>query len=180
MQPVIYTATGIFFDLANPKPEDVHLSDIGKALNNIQRFTGHARHGKPWSVARHSLVVGRIVADLVGSDHRKMIRTALLHDATEAYVGDCSTPMKEAMRRLTGNASPFDTIERNVWWAIAKKFDLYQEMPEIVKHADAVALGMEADRIFGAGTSDDWGLPKHDMSFVPVTGFTKLAASYLD
>lgn len=177
---MIYTTSGIYFDLLHPHPDDVRLSDIGTALQNLSRFTGHARHGKPWTVARHSLVVARIVSDLAGTDDRKLLRTAVFHDATEAYTGDCSSPMKDALRKISTSYSAYDRIERGVWEAIATKFDLYVDMPDVVKHADKAALGIEADRIFGQGTSKIWGLPQHAISFVPTGGFTKTAQFLLD
>lgn len=169
--PFIHTTTGVEFDLLNPTPDMIALEDICVSLDNLKRFTGHGK--RPWSVARHSLVVREIVADLVGDTDRKLQRTALLHDATEAYFGDISRPLKEAMRLLTWKQhgatakSPADQIERKIWLALAEKFDLYKKMPKIVKVADTLALGLEADYNFGKGTAERWEIPTHDRTMTP-------------
>lgn len=52
----IATATG-YFDLFDPRPEDVNLHDIAVALSWILRFTGHG--DASISVARHSVTCYR-------------------------------------------------------------------------------------------------------------------------
>jgi len=94
----IQTASGRAVDLLNPKPEDIDFHvDIPEALARIARFTGHVRSG-PYSTCQHS-VMG---CDAVMRETRRpeVALAFLLHDAKEAYVGDTSTPLKRARRRM--------------------------------------------------------------------------------
>lgn len=124
----IQTFTGKPFDLMAPDPAAVCLEDIAHALASTCRFSGHTR--VPYSVACHSMHV----ANLVPPEHRLQ---ALLHDAHEAYIGDVSTPMKMML------GDQFRAVERQVWLAVAKAFDIDPELHPSVKHADRVMLMTE-------------------------------------
>lgn len=70
----------------------------------------------------------------------------MLHDATEAYVGDMVRPLKEGLREFYAAyqlASLFDEVEHRIWLAICERFDLDPVLPDSVKHADLVALATE-------------------------------------
>jgi len=83
------TASGRrFFPLA-PRLEDVSLADIAHALGAVNRFGGHTRW--PYSVAQHSVLVSRQLA-LEGP---AVALLGLLHDASEAYLGDVPRPLKQ-------------------------------------------------------------------------------------
>jgi hypothetical protein len=84
----IQTYSGVAFDLENPIPEMVRVKDIAQALSQINRYTGHTKW--PYSVAQHSVLCaqqGDLISERIGF-------LALIHDAQEAYVGDCSSPLK--------------------------------------------------------------------------------------
>lgn len=123
----IQTNSGRIFDLLEPHPDAIDIEDIAQALSNLARFTGHTDFF--YSVAQHSVLVSTIVSPahaLIG----------LMHDATEAYVGDVARPLKALL-------PDYKLIEHRVWLAIAEKFDLPAEIPAEVKHADNVALMTE-------------------------------------
>lgn len=84
----ILTYTGRAFDLAAPRADLISTVDIAHSLSMICRFGGHPR--RHYSVAQHSL----LVAGIVPPEHQLI---ALLHDATEAYVGDMVRPIKLMM-----------------------------------------------------------------------------------
>jgi len=89
----ILTATGREFDLAHPSAQQIDIRDIAWHLAHICRFTGAtSRH---YSVAEHSLHVSLHV-ELQGLPPAAQL-AALLHDAHEAYCGDVTTPVKEAL-----------------------------------------------------------------------------------
>lgn len=123
----IQTYSGVPFDLTDPNPAAVNLTDIAHALGYLCRFTGHTIH--PFSVAMHSLMV----ADLVPVEHRLQ---ALLHDAHEAYVGDVSTPLK-------WEVPAFREVSDRVWHAVADAFNVPRELHPTVKAADRVMLMTE-------------------------------------
>jgi uncharacterized protein len=81
----IRTYTGRYVDVFNPKPEDIDIRDIAHALSYIPRFGGHL----PWfrSVAEHSI-------DAAYYANHGFELEALLHDASEAYLGDMASPIK--------------------------------------------------------------------------------------
>lgn len=112
------------------QPEDIDIEEIAHALSNICRFGGHCR--KFYSVAQHSL----LVADC---SPLKLAKVGLLHDATEAYIGDMVRPLKVSL-------SEFSSIEDAAWEAVAGAFDLPITIPAEVKIADArVLLGEKRD-----------------------------------
>ncbi|WNF45846.1 phosphohydrolase [Pseudomonas sp. SG20056] len=133
----IITRSGQKFDLANPTAAMVHPADIAHSLSMQCRFNGHSIDF--YSVAQHCC----LVADLVPAEHQLH---ALLHDATEAYVGDMVRPLKEAMRdRATylGTTCLYEATEQRVWEAICERFNLDPVLPASVKHADLEALATE-------------------------------------
>lgn len=133
----IITRNGIQFDLAKPSADMVNTADIAHSLSMQCRFNGHT--SEFYSVAQHCC----LVADLVPAEHQL---AALLHDATEAYVGDLVRPLKEGMRDFAnghGDECLYDLTERKVWLAICQRFDLDPHLPDCVKHADLVALATE-------------------------------------
>lgn len=142
----IYTFTGRKFYFLDPRPEDICLEDIAHALSNLCRYTGH---GKFYSVAEHSVHVTNYLA--LTNTQVSLLQAALLHDATEAYVGDMSKPLKTLL-------PAYDEIESRVADAVAKRFGL-QPDPRI-KHADLVMLATELPKIINytesTGGANDW------------------------
>lgn len=123
----ILTSQGHRFDLLDPKPSMIDPRDIAHALAHLCRFNGHT--GTHYSVAQHSYLVATLVPD-----EDKL--HALLHDATEAYIGDMVRPLKAVMPLYRG-------VEEQVWHAVCEHFHLEPELPASVKHADLVALATE-------------------------------------
>lgn len=137
---MMQTYTGKLVDLANFREEDVRLPDIAHALSLINRFTGHSK--VPYSVAQHSVMVSRLT-------HPDNALWGLLHDASEAYLGDVATPLKTL---LPG----YRELEERVQRVIARVFRLSWPMPADVKEADLRALMAEKrDLVPG---DHDWGI----------------------
>ena len=131
------TFTGRQFYPTSPLPDDVDPADIAHALSLICRYGGHAR--RFYSVAEHCVLMSYAVP----AEHAL---AALLHDATEAYVGDVVRPLK---RQLDGYAD----IEARVAVAIARRFGLtgpgWAWMPPPVVEADNRILLDERAALFG-------------------------------
>ena len=100
------------FSFTNPQPEDIHVEDIAYALSNLCRFGGHS--AAFYSVAEHSIHCSMLVK-------KRYAMQALLHDATEAYVGDVVAPLKSLLPE-------YKQIEKRVWAAISEKFGLPSRM----------------------------------------------------
>jgi hypothetical protein len=116
------TASGRMFWPLDPRPEEVHIEDIAGALSKLCRYNGHCEWH--YSVAQHSVYVSYQVP-------REHEFAALMHDATEAYCADVPRPLK---KHLAGYAD----IERNIWLAIAQRYNLPADLPQEV-HAPAVS-----------------------------------------
>jgi hypothetical protein len=84
--PLLVTSTGRQIDLMDPQVRHVDIRDIAHGLSHICRWGGHTEAF--YSVAEHSLLVSRICSDPLWG---------LLHDATEAYLGDIVRPLKARM-----------------------------------------------------------------------------------
>lgn len=81
----IRTASGRRIDLERLRGEDIDIHDIARGLSHCCRFAGQLPHF--YSVAQHSVLVSQLV------DPRVRL-AALLHDASEAYMGDLSRNLK--------------------------------------------------------------------------------------
>jgi hypothetical protein len=126
-QGKIRTFTGRYIDPFNPKPDDIDIQDIAHALAHQCRFAGHTK--RFFSVAEHSINVMGSVSD----EHRL---AALLHDASEAYLLDIPTPIKN---QLPG----YREAEDRLMAVIAKKYGFAWPMAEEVKAADREHLESE-------------------------------------
>lgn len=125
----IETRSGKRFDYDNPSPDSIDIDDIAYALSNLCRFTGHVRF---FSVAEHSvLVAGRVAPELR--------LAALLHDASEAYLGDIASPLKYLL-------PDYKRIEARVEACIFDRFNISHRLDDWakIKHADQDALLTEA------------------------------------
>lgn len=135
-------------------PEDLDISDIAHSLAQLVRFCGHAR--EPYTVAQHSLLVCDTVVSLGGTPDERL--WALLHDAAEAYLGEVTTPVKRSLRMFNGNhPTPLDVAEQNILHVVAERWGLPWPIPQIVHHADRVALATEV-RDFYSPCLDNWNL----------------------
>ena len=118
----IKTFSGGKISFTSPDPDDINIEDIAHGLSNYCRFTGQCLF---YSVAEHSIKV----SELTGIFSEKDRLVALLHDATEAYLGDVSSPLKSML-------PDYKIIEEKMWHAIATKFNLPVIIPETVHYVD--------------------------------------------
>src|SRR5689334_11513518 len=86
------TLSGKRFWPLDPRPEDVDFRDIGHALSMICRYGGHVR--RFYSVAEHSALLARWFE---ARGDFTFAKYALLHDGTEAYIGDMVRQLKQFM-----------------------------------------------------------------------------------
>jgi uncharacterized protein len=127
MGTTILTAQGQYFNFHRPEDHPYKIGEIAHALSHICRYTGHVE--RFYSVAQHSLLVSYLVPAQWALD-------GLLHDASEAYLGDVSSPLKALL-------PDYKAIEQRVEAAIALHFGLAFPLPSIVKHADLKMLVTE-------------------------------------
>ena len=116
----ISTLSGRFFDLLKPEDYAYDIEEIAEALSNLCRYTGHV--SKFYSVAEHSVLVSRIVPE-------PLALCGLLHDASEAFVGDVSSPLKKLL-------PDYRAIEDGIQGAIAKHFGIPFPFPHEIHEGD--------------------------------------------
>ncbi len=127
----ILTYTGKFFNPLDANPDDIDLWDIAHALSNLCRYNGHVNHF--YSVAQHSVLCAQRFEP--GSYLRKR---ALMHDASEAYLGDVVAPLKHS-----GYYEFYIEAEERIMNAICDKYGWPHEEPEEVKEVDIKMRGAE-------------------------------------
>lgn len=123
-------------EVLRPTPDDILLVDIAHHLSMVCRFGGAVR--RFYSVADHSIYVSRLV-ETPG---------ALLHDATEAYLGDVIKPIKNQL------GAAYADLEKLWEAAIATRFGLPPDFSSdpAVKRADVQAVQAERrDLLVGGG-----------------------------
>lgn len=84
------TVSGIYYDPFAMKIENIDFYDIPHHLSMICRYGGATK--SRWDVAIHSVVVSR-AAEVLGASPFVQL-ALLLHDASEAYIGDVVRPIK--------------------------------------------------------------------------------------
>jgi uncharacterized protein len=146
------TFTGRQFYPEDPRPGDIDIEDIAHALSRVSRFGGHSED--MYSVAQHSVLVAQTVAAELASlyglglaDAPDIILWGLLHDASEAYIGDVVWPLKRAPE-MKG----YKEIEVRVMDAVVRRFDLIPGEPQVVKACDIKLLATEKRDIMSYGT----------------------------
>lgn len=140
----IQTYSGGAFYPFDPRPEDVHITDIAHALSQLCRYGGHSRVF--YSVAQHSVLVSQHAP----APHKLW---ALLHDASEAYLVDVPRPIKRAL-------PDYRAAEKRIMAAVCARFGLPAEEPPEVTLVDNRILADERKALLSpmSKVSDhEWG-----------------------
>lgn len=125
---VFNSASGRKMNIKNPDPRTICGNDIAAGLAKYCRFGGQIN--RFFSVAQHSY----LVALLAPAELRK---AALIHDASEAYLGDVIKPLKV----ILGKA--YTDIE-DVWMdVISVKYGVLRSELAAIKPYDKQALEIE-------------------------------------
>lgn len=128
--PWIQTHTNKVFHLLDCSVEEICIEDIAHALSHICRFGGHT--SRFYSVAEHCVVMSKVIPTL----------ECLLHDASEAYLGDVVRPLKSRMES-------YRDIEADVALVIAMKFGLPVRLDAMIKQVDMRMLVTERNQLMG-------------------------------
>lgn len=126
----IITFSGKFLDLFSMNVNDLDILDISYGLSNIARFAGQVPF---YSVARHSIYVAKMLPE-------DLMLSGLLHDASEAYIGDIISPIKPMMK-------DYLEIEKFLMGLISDKWKL-NTGHHLVNIADKKALEYEKSTLF--------------------------------
>lgn len=139
---IVRTYSGVYVDVLNPDPDTIIIEDIAYALSNLCRFGGHTRVF--YSVAEHSLRCKFMARDSLAqtTESRNIIAaemlSALLHDASEAYLVDIPSPVKRLLPK-------YYELENNLMRVISEKFGFKFPLSQRTVDIDAVMLNREWD-----------------------------------
>ena len=150
LRAFFYTTSGERFYPWAPAAshQRIHLRDIAQVLGKINRWGGHTI--LPYSVAQHCVIVSSLVEDA------RFKAAALLHDASEAYMGgDFVSPVKRNIPDLV-------ILECGLEQAIEERFGLppFVLTASEIKDADLLALAWEFRDLTRAGRNGEpWPEP---------------------
>ena len=139
------TFTGRLYQPLNIDPLALDIRDVAHALSLLCRFGGHARTF--YSVAQNSVQVSRIAE---GLDPAAAL-WGLLHDASEAYLGDVPSP-----RKATEVFAPYRDAERVLQAALFECFGCFGPVPAAVHVADETQLAIEFRDLMPHVKGDAW------------------------
>lgn len=131
------------FFIMDPQPSEIHIADIAASLSKLCRYGGHTK--RFYSVAEHCVHI----ANAAPVEHAL---TALLHDASEAYLVDVPRPVKRYL-------SNYAKLESDVMRAVAERFGIAWPLPEVVKRLDNAILADERAQVMPRMLED---VPNHD------------------
>lgn len=112
--------SGAQVDVMNLKTHDIHLEDIAHNLSHQCRFNGGTVFH--YSVAQHSVYCAAMALEQIDPQEPSTVqalRRILLHDASEAYLGDVVRPIK-----YTELFALYRVVEVQVQDTIYNRFDL--------------------------------------------------------
>ena len=144
------TASGAEYHLSgwaaqHPDCRPVDVADIAHHLAIINRFAGATV--RPYSVAEHSLFCSEIAQRHGCTLGLQM--AALMHDAHEAYVGDVSSPVKQAINQhatQSGGTAAWTVLEHDNAKAVRAQFGLLSAFAgyrAVITEIDLLALATE-------------------------------------
>jgi len=123
----LQTVSGREFSFPRFLPEQIVIEDIAHALAHQCRFAGHTL--RFYSVAEHCC----LLSDRADDEYKF---TALMHDASEAYMLDFPKPLKNLFRSYV-------LMEESLMSTIAAKFGFEYPLPPQVKNLDLAILSDE-------------------------------------
>lgn len=132
---MLTTYTGRNFDYNNITKESINIEDIFLSLPRLNRFVGHS--SRAYSVGEHTYFC-LMMAKKLGYTQREQFLT-FIHDFTEAYVGDCPSPLKRLI-------PDYSLIESKVELAICEYLNIEPPTEEEylkVKRIDMTMLVIE-------------------------------------
>jgi hypothetical protein len=131
VNPWTNTVSGKDVHLLNPSPDKIDIKDIAAGLSKMCRYNGQI--SEFYSVAQHS-----VYAAILAKPESRM--HALLHDSSEAYLGDVISPLKSLLIN-------YEEIEKRMMSAIAQKFNFSFDDHEHVHEIDQRLLTTEVQQL---------------------------------
>ncbi|RWB95629.1 MAG: hypothetical protein EOQ56_28180 [Mesorhizobium sp.] len=152
----MHTADGHKYWPFDPRADEVDIDTIAQHLAGQNRWQGAIRHKRFkskifLSVAEHSVMCAAYMIDVL--KRPDLMLEALLHDASEAYIGDLIRPLKYSPEFR----APFLKVEELNERAIADRFNLVYPFPPEVKQADEAVCTAESNQCIFRHPDEEWG-----------------------
>lgn len=157
--PYTITWKGHKFYPQNPQASMIVIEDIAHSLARQCRFSGMINGF--FSVAQHCVYTSELVRP------KKLALTALLHDASEAYLVDIPRPIKRLLA-----FEDYRALEKATQAFIYQTFGLPPTIPPEVKEVDDRLVVTEALSL-GDPAHYEWtkGMPRYRQSIDPYEGY---------
>lgn len=121
--------SGVYINILEPNPIHLLVEDIAHGLSNMPRFGGQFPFW--YSVSDHCIYC---VNYMIDRGYKKSdIFSALMHDASEAYIMDIISPLKKLLTN-------YSEIEDNFMKILSKKFEFDYPLNQIIKEIDLISL----------------------------------------
>ena len=159
------TFTGRTINFVDPDPAEISIEDIAHGLALECRFARQCR--VHYSVAQHSVLVTGMLEKIEPWSNGSLVavealKMALLHDATEAYMGDIPKPLKKLL-------PDYQAIEARLHRAIVARFNLVRDhVPQYIKEIDYSILGAEGKALMPPTWEDFSGIVESLVEIVPL------------
>lgn len=140
------TYTGKYFYPDDVGSLEVDIEDIAHALSMMNRYCGHLDYF--YSVAQHSLIVEELVCGMSTTLYTDRLLGALLHDASEAYMPDMPSPIKQLL-------PDFKKKEEELSQHIFSHYNLAYPYEGIIKEIDSAIRGSEIKCL--TSWEEEWG-----------------------
>lgn len=149
----------ILFDYNFIDPMKIQIQDIAHHLANCNRYGGSLPLDVHYSVARHSIAMAKAAlrGNFKGLDKTEIAYAALMHDASEAYLGDVPKGLKNML-------PDYQELESAVTDVIDVAFKVSRdlEVHKIVKELDEGIFIEEVFHFF-PNHSHEFNLPVSDI-----------------
>ncbi len=166
------TYTGKTIDLQALKTKDIAIEDIAHGLSNCCRYVGQC--SEFYSVAEHSY---RMAQYLEAQGRKKpLCLLALLHDASEAYLGDLHTDLKAILPE-------YKALEKQVMSLILRRYNCWSaptsDYMKIVKDLDIKIRTAEVEYLLTGVDAFSWKLVPFDYKIVSTASPGKAESEFL-
>jgi len=158
----ILTASGGRFYFDDVTKNEINLDDIAHHLSKVQRCGGAAPLDKCYSVAEHSVIVAQEVYKRTRS--KAAMKAGLFHDASEAYLGDVVSPLKQYL-------PDYRRLEEEVSNLIRLTFKITTEFDSVIKKIDKGILFSEMQQLKIPKTENCRNFYRHQTEIPVILGF---------
>lgn len=150
-----YSGGKVYF--FEPEKSNIQFEDISHSLSMLCRFNGATQEF--YSVAQHSVLVAKEVYK--ETEDKKISFTALMHDASEAFISDIPSPFKSEFEG-------YKIAEKRMEEWLAKRFKYQYPHGGIVKKHDLKALSTEMRDLMSVCDNKDIAVP-YDQQIIPLS-----------